>query len=177
MEAANRGAADARGRTIGLNIGLPQEQRPNRWVTRELSFEFHYFFMRKLWFAHIARALIVFPGGFGTLDELFELLTLVQTGKLERPIVILLYGSAFWNEVLNFDAMVRHGVIWPEDRQLFQVADDVDAALEILCAGLEACVEPTEIAFANRENRARLRPSAAPLSCMSPVLSAGRKKI
>jgi hypothetical protein len=158
MEAANRGAADARGRTIGLNIGLPQEQRPNRWVTRELSFEFHYFFMRKLWFAHIARALIVFPGGFGTLDELFELLTLVQTGKLERPIVILLYGSAFWNEVLNFDAMVRHGVISPEDRQLFQVADDVDAALEILCAGLEACVEPTEIALA----KSRKPSTAAP---------------
>jgi uncharacterized protein (TIGR00730 family) len=127
-------------------------------VTRELSFEFHYFFMRKLWFAHIARALIVFPGGFGTLDELFELLTLVQTGKLERPIVILLYGSAFWNEVLNFDAMVRHGVISPEDRQLFQVADDVDAALEILCAGLAACVEPTEIAFA----KSRKPSTAAP---------------
>ena len=94
MEAANRGAADAGGRTIGLNIGLPHEQRPNPYITPELSFEFHYFFMRKLWFAHLARAFVAFPGGFGTLDELAEILTLRQTGKLDRKITILLYGSS-----------------------------------------------------------------------------------
>ncbi|MGD0674557.1 MAG: TIGR00730 family Rossman fold protein [Polyangiaceae bacterium] len=132
MEAANRGAADARGRTIGLNIGLPHEQRPNRYVTRELSFEFHYFFMRKLWFAHLARALVVFPGGFGTLDELTEILTLAQTRKLERQIPIVLYGSSYWNEILNFDALVRHGMIAKEDLDLFRFADDPTSALELL---------------------------------------------
>ena len=111
MEAANRGARDAGGRTIGLNIGLPHEQRPNPYITPGLGFEFHYFFMRKLWFAHLARALVVFPGGFGTLDELSEMLTLAQTRKLARDIPILLYGSSYWNEVINFEAMVRHGMI------------------------------------------------------------------
>src|SRR5665811_1194433 len=96
MEAANRGASDAGGKTIGLNIGLPYEQEPNPYVTRDLCFEFHYFFMRKLWFAHLARALVVFPGGFGTLDELIEILTLAQTRKLERRIPVLLYGSNYW---------------------------------------------------------------------------------
>jgi uncharacterized protein (TIGR00730 family) len=95
MEAANRGAQDAGGRTIGLNIGLPHEQRPNPYITPGLGFEFHYFFMRKLWFAHLARALVVFPGGFGTLDELFEILTLCQTRKLDRPIAILMYGPTY----------------------------------------------------------------------------------
>ncbi len=115
MEAANRGASDAGGRTIGLNIGLPHEQRPNPYITRELSFEFHYFFMRKLWFAHLARALVVFPGGFGTLDEMTEILTLSQTRKLDRKITVLLYGSSYWKEIINFDALVRHGMISPED--------------------------------------------------------------
>ena len=132
MEAANRGASEGGGKTIGLNIGLPFEQRPNPWITPELSFEFHYFFMRKFWFAYLAKALVVFPGGFGTLDELFEILTLVQTRKLEKKIVILLYGSAYWNEVLNFDAMVRHGTISPDDVKLFDRADDPQLALEIL---------------------------------------------
>ena len=149
MEAANRGASEAGGRTIGLNIGLPHEQRPNPYVTRELSFEFHYFFMRKLWFAHLARALVVFPGGFGTLDELAEILTLVQTGKLERQIAILLYGSSYWNEIINFDALVRHGMIGAEDLGLFQFADDPASAFRLLRAGLEAEPERSPPAFAS----------------------------
>ncbi|HXN32728.1 MAG TPA: TIGR00730 family Rossman fold protein [Polyangiaceae bacterium] len=143
MEAANRGAADARGRTIGLNIGLPHEQRPNRYVTHQLSFEFHYFFMRKLWFAHLARALIVFPGGFGTLDELMELLTLAQTRKLDRKIAIVLFGSKYWNEIVNFDALVRHGMISREDLDLFRFADDPTAAFDILRTSL--AVEPDAV--------------------------------
>jgi uncharacterized protein (TIGR00730 family) len=132
MEAANRGAYEAGGKTIGLNIGLPFEQRPNPYITPELSFEFHYFFMRKFWFAYLAKALVVFPGGFGTLDELCEVLTLVQTRKLEKKIVILLYGTKYWDEVINFDAMVRHGTIGPEDVHLFERADDPAGAFEIL---------------------------------------------
>jgi uncharacterized protein (TIGR00730 family) len=148
MEAANRGASEAGGRTIGLNIGLPHEQRPNRYVTRELCFEFRYFFMRKLWFAHLARALVVFPGGFGTLDELTEILTLAQTRKLDRRIQILLYGSSYWNEVINFDALVRHGMISREDLGLFQRADDPASALSLLQAGIAAEPEGTSPAFA-----------------------------
>ncbi len=136
MEAANRGAAEAGGPTIGLNIGLPHEQRPNAFITPGLSVEFHYFFMRKLWFAHLARALVVFPGGFGTLDELTELLTLSQTGKLDRKIFVVLFGSDYWREVLNFDALVRHGMIDPADLKLFHFADDTDHALALLQAHL-----------------------------------------
>ena len=137
MEAANHGAALAGGRSVGLNIGLPEEQRPNSWITPGLSFEFHYFFMRKLWFAHLAHALIAFPGGFGTFDELFEILTLAQTRKLDRAIPVLLYGSAFWKEVVNFEALVRHGTIAPEDLGLFQFVDDPQAALALLRARIE----------------------------------------
>jgi uncharacterized protein (TIGR00730 family) len=140
MEAANRGASDARGRTVGLNIVLPNEQRPNPYITRELSFEFHYFFMRKLWFAHLARAIVAFPGGFGTLDELTEILTLTQTKKLERKIAIVLYGADYWNEILNFEALVRHGTISREDLSLFRFADEPEAALRILQS--ELAVEP-----------------------------------
>lgn len=148
MEAANRGASDAGGQTIGLNIGLPHEQRPNPFITRELSFEFHYFFMRKLWFTHLARALVVFPGGFGTLDELMEMLTLAQTRKLHGKIVIVLYGSSYWNEILNFEALVRHGVISREDLALFQFADDPNSALELLKAGLSVEMAEATPAFA-----------------------------
>ena len=137
MEAANRGASEAGGRTIGLNIGLPHEQAPNQYVTRSLSFEFRYFFMRKLWFAHLARALIVFPGGFGTLDEMTEFLTLAQTRKLDRPMKILLYGPDYWKEILNFDALIRHGMISPEDAELFEYVDEPQAALRILQTGFE----------------------------------------
>jgi uncharacterized protein (TIGR00730 family) len=149
MEAANRGASDANGRTVGLNIGLPHEQRPNPYITRELSFEFHYFFMRKLWFAHLARALVVFPGGFGTLDELFEMLTLAQTGKLEREIPILLYGTAYWKEIVNFDALASHGVIDAKDLSLFQFADDPATALRLLQERLVPGPEPAAPAFAH----------------------------
>jgi len=136
MEAANRGARDAGGRTIGLNIGLPHEQRPNPYITPGLSFEFHYFFMRKLWFAHTASALVAFPGGFGTLDEMFEILTLQQTAKLDRKIVMLLYGSDYWREVVDFDALVRHGTVSPEDLELFTFVDDPATALRTLQAAL-----------------------------------------
>jgi uncharacterized protein (TIGR00730 family) len=136
MEAANRGAQDAGGKTIGLNIGLPMEQQPNPFITPELSIEFHYFFMRKFWFAYLAKALVVFPGGFGTLDELTEILTLVQTHKLEKPMVILLYGSEFWHEIINFDALAKYGMISPEDLKLFQFADDPQTAMRLLREGL-----------------------------------------
>jgi uncharacterized protein (TIGR00730 family) len=136
MEAANRGAMDAGGKTVGLNIGLPFEQRPNPFITPELCFEFHYFFMRKFWFAYLAKALIVFPGGFGTLDELTEILTLVQTQKLLKKMVVLLYGSSFWKEIVNFDALVKHGMIAESDLQLFSFVDDVDTAFKALVNGL-----------------------------------------
>ena len=132
MEAANRGAGDAGGRTIGLNIGLPHEQRPNPYITPGLSFEFRYFFMRKLWFAYLARAVVVFPGGFGTLDELFELLTLSQTGKLDPTVSILLYGTDYWREIVDFDALARRGMIAAEDLRLMQFVDSPAAALKAL---------------------------------------------
>jgi uncharacterized protein (TIGR00730 family) len=136
MEAVNKGASLAGGRSVGLNIGLPHEQRPNPYITPELSFQFHYFFMRKLWFAHLARALVVFPGGFGTFDELFEMLTLAQTRKLDRNILVLLYGSSYWKEVINFEALVRHGVIGAEDLNLFSFVDEPREALKRLQDGI-----------------------------------------
>ena len=142
MEAANHGAALAGGRSVGLNIGLPQEQRPNSWITPGLCFEFHYFFMRKLWFAHLARALIAFPGGFGTFDELFEILTLAQTRKLDRSIPVLLYGSAFWKEVVNFEALVRHGTIAAGDLELFSFVDEPQAALALLKRSIMLTQQP-----------------------------------
>jgi uncharacterized protein (TIGR00730 family) len=136
MEAANRGAFEAGGKTIGLNINLPYEQMPNRYITPELNFEFHYFFMRKLWFAYLAKALIVFPGGFGTFDELFEILTLAQTEKLAKKIVVVMYGSEYWKKVINFEALVDSGVISEQDLNLFQMCDDPESAFEHLRAGL-----------------------------------------
>ncbi len=142
MEAANRGASLAGGRSIGLNIGLPQEQPPNRFISAGLNFEFHYFFMRKLWFAHLAHALIAFPGGFGTLDELFEILNLAQTRKLDRPSPVFLYGSAYWHEVVNFEALVRHGTIDAADLELFEFVDEPGAALARLQSRIR--LPPTE---------------------------------
>ncbi len=132
MEAANRGAYEAGGKTIGLNIRLPFEQAPNPYITPSLNFEFHYFFMRKYWFAYLAKALVVFPGGFGTLDEMFEVLTLVQTEKLAKKISIVVYGSAYWNSILNLDVLVDKGAISAQDRALFQMADTPQEAFEIL---------------------------------------------
>jgi len=148
MEAANRGAAEAGGRTVGFNIGLPHEQRPNPYLTPGLSFEFRYFFMRKLWFAHLARAMVVFPGGFGTLDELFEILTLSQTRKIARPIPVLLYGPAYWNEIVDFAALARHGVISPADLELFHTVDTPADAFQALQRGLETPAEQPAPAIA-----------------------------
>jgi len=138
MEAANRGAYEAGGKTVGLNIRLPFEQYPNRYITPALNFEFHYFFMRKFWFAYLAKALVVFPGGFGTLDEMFEILTLAQTQKLAKKITVVLYGSAYWKQVINFDVLVDKGTISPRDRELFQIADTPDQAFTLLRDGLTA---------------------------------------
>ena len=132
MEAANRGAHEAGGKTIGLNINLPFEQLPNSYITPELNFEFHYFFMRKLWFAYLAKALVVFPGGFGTLDELFEILTLAQTEKLAKRITVLIYGKEYWKRVLNLDALAEAGAISPEDINLFHFVDTPEEGFEAL---------------------------------------------
>ena len=137
MEAANRGAREAGGKTIGLNIRLPYEQYPNRYITPELNFEFHYFFMRKYWFAYLAKALVIFPGGFGTLDELFEILTLVQTQKLAKKVLVLIYGGKdYWQKILNIDALIEFGAVSPEDRKLYRFADSPDEAFTMLREGL-----------------------------------------
>ncbi len=130
MEAANRGAAEARGLNVGLAISIPVEDFDNRYVTRELAFHFHYFFMRKFWFAYLAKAVLVFPGGFGTLDELFELLTLVQTHKMRKPMPIVLFGTEYWRQVVDFDALVRHGTISAADVNLVYRTDSVDKAYD-----------------------------------------------
>ena len=136
MEAANRGASEVGCKTIGLNIKLPFEQRPNRYITPALNFEFHYFFMRKYWFAYMAKALVVFPGGFGTLDEMFELLTLAQTHKLAKKITVVIYGSSYWKSVINLEAMAERGAISMKDLDLFQFADTPEEAFALLKTGL-----------------------------------------
>jgi uncharacterized protein (TIGR00730 family) len=136
MEAANLGASEAGGKTIGLNINLPFEQFPNRYITPELNFEFHYFFMRKYWFAYLAKALVIFPGGFGTLDELFEILTLAQTEKLAKKIIVVIYGREYWNKVINLDALVDAGTISPDDRDLFCFVDSPQEGFQVLTEGL-----------------------------------------
>jgi uncharacterized protein (TIGR00730 family) len=137
MEAANRGAAEAGGKSIGLSIQLPHEQRPNDYISPELSFMFHYFFMRKLWFAQLAKALIVFPGGFGTMDELWEILTLMQTGKLNQHNLILIYGRNYWDRVLDWKHMLRSGTINKHEYGLLQFADTVDEAFKRVKAGVD----------------------------------------
>ena len=132
MEAANRGAYEAGGKSVGLNIRLPFEQGPNRYITKELHFKFHYFFMRKFWFAYLAKALVIFPGGFGTLDEMFEILTLAQTRKLSKKLLVILYGSEYWDEVLNLEPLVEWGAIEERDLGLLCRVDTPDAAFEEL---------------------------------------------
>jgi uncharacterized protein (TIGR00730 family) len=136
MEAANRGASEANGLNVGLTISIPNEEFDNPYVSRELDFHFHYFFMRKFWFVYLAKAVVLFPGGFGTLDEMFEILTLVQTRKMKRKLPIVLFGAKFWNDVINFDALVRYGTISGEDLGLFHRTDSVDEAFDILTKSL-----------------------------------------
>jgi hypothetical protein len=143
MEAANRGAAAARGRTVGLGISLPLEQTGNPYISRELTFEFHYFFMRKFWFVYPAKAMVIFPGGFGTLDEMMEILTLVQTRKATKRMPIVVYGTSYWKRVLDFDAMVEFGTIGREDLELFRFADTPEEAFTYLRDELtEAYLKP-----------------------------------
>ena len=143
MEAANRGASEAGGRSVGLNIALPFEQLPNEYQSPELAFEFHYFFMRKFWFVYLAKALVIFPGGFGTMDEMFELLTIIQTEKTTKYMPIVLYGSAYWKEVVDFEAMVRWGTIDSDDLSLFRFCDSVDEAFSYLQAELSRLYPPS----------------------------------
>ena len=148
MEAANRGAYEAGGKTIGLNILLPFEQRPNPYITPSLNFEFHYFFMRKLWFAYLAKALVVFPGGFGTLDEMFEILTLVQTQKVAKKITVLIYGPEYWEKVFNLETLVDSGAISPKDLDLFHYANSPEQAFDLLRKGLTENYLAAEAAIA-----------------------------
>jgi uncharacterized protein (TIGR00730 family) len=132
MEAANKGACLAKGKSIGLNISLPFEQFANHYISTGLSFEFHYFFMRKFWFAYLAKALVIFPGGFGTLDELMEILTLLQSKKIKKKVAVVIYGSDYWNKVINFEEMVNQGVITNEDLKLFKFIDTPEEAFQYL---------------------------------------------
>src|SRR5271169_4943977 len=136
MEAANLGAHEAGGKSIGLNIALPFEQYPNQYITPSLNFNFHYFFMRKFWFAYLAKALVIFPGGFGTFDELFEILTLAQTDKLAKKIVVVIYGKEYWKKIINFEALVDAGVVSAPDLDLFKMSDSPEESFEFLKEGL-----------------------------------------
>lgn len=137
MEAANRGAYSVKGgKSIGFNISIPFEQEPNEYISKELNFEFHYFFVRKYWFVYLAKALVIFPGGFGTMDELMEVLTLIQTKKVTKPIPVVIYGSDYWKEVIDLEAMVRWGTICKEDLKLFTFCDSVDGAFDYLTKNL-----------------------------------------
>lgn len=149
MEAANRGAREAGGRTLGLGISLPHEQGTNKFLDPRLTFEFHYFFMRKYWFMYLARALVVFPGGFGTMDELFEMMTLIQTRKVRKRLPIILYGSRYWEEAIRFETMIDWGVISPEDVNLFKICDTPEEAFEHLKTEVHllAAAEPPEPAL------------------------------
>ncbi len=159
MEAANRGASEAKGLNVGLTISIPNDEFDNPYVSRELHFHFHYFFMRKFWFVYLAKAVVLFPGGFGTLDEMFEILTLVQTGKMRKRMPIVLFGAKYWDEVVNFDALVRAGTISAADLSLFHRTDLVDEAYQLSRA---ACwrtrsTAPARCSSAARKPNLRLR--------------------
>ena len=147
MEAASRGASEADGLNVGLTISISREEFQSEYVTPDLAFHFHYFFMRKFWFLYLAKAVVVFPGGFGTLDELFEILTLMQTGKIRKHLPVVLFGTAYWDEVVNFDALVKYGTISEQDLELFRRTDSVDEAYDYLVAELTeyALAEPGAI--------------------------------
>ena len=148
MEAANRGASEAKGMNIGLTISIPIEEFINPYVTRELAFEFHYFFMRKFWFAYLAKAVVAMPGGFGTLDELFEFLTLIQTLKMKKRLPIVLFGSEFWDDVINFDRLEKYHLISPENLDMFYRTDSIDEAFEIVTRELtQHGLENTDVAL------------------------------
>ena len=136
MEAANRGATEAKGLNIGLTISIPNTEFDNRYVSHEMHFHFHYFFMRKFWFVYLAKAVVLFPGGLGTLDEFFEILTLVQTRKMKKRMPIVLFGAKYWNEVMNLEALVKYGTISPGDTELFHRTDSVDEAYDVITRGL-----------------------------------------
>ncbi len=160
MEAANRGAREAGGRTIGLNVELPHEQAPNRYVNEELGFEFHYFFMRKFWFAYLAKAFVIFPGGFGTLDELFEMLTLVQTHRVGNRMAVLLYGRKYWDRVLGFGPLADWGAINPADLRLLARAETPQEAFEHLRDHLSRYHLERPAPGRNRARRSRRRARA-----------------
>ena len=136
MEAANRGASEGKGLNIGLNISLPFEQHENPYITHHLGFEFHYFFMRKFWFVYLAKMIVVFPGGFGTLDELFEVMTLDQTGKLTKPVKIVLYGENYWKDIINFEALAEYGTVSLNDLDMMYITDNVDEAFDYITSEL-----------------------------------------
>ena len=138
MEAANRGASEANGINVGFTISLPFEASENEWISDDLNLKFHYFFMRKFWFLYLAKGLIVWPGGFGTLDELMELLTLIQTRKIKKPLPIVLYGKDFWENVINWDYLVEVGTISPEDLDLFHISDDVNDTFDYVTNFIES---------------------------------------
>lgn len=173
MEAVNRGAYEAGAKTIGLNIQLPFEQAPNQYITPALNFQFHYFFMRKYWFAYLAKALVVFPGGFGTMDEMFEVLTLAQTKKLEQAIPVILYGSKYWKGVLNLEVLAQNGAIAARDLDLFRFADTPEEAFELLRTGLEVFIEPQDATQPTRECPEGPQPSAQ--QALGPRMNKTRK--
>ncbi len=173
MEAANRGAWEAGAKTIGLNIKLPFEQIPNRYITPELNFEFHYFFMRKYWFAYLAKALVVFPGGFGTMDEAFEFLTLAQTHKLTNKLTIIIYGSGYWKPILNLELLAAKGAIAQKDLALFQFADTPEEAFALLQAGLTHHIENEDLHEAH-ENEPPTYPAPDAQRLLGPNLNKTR---